>query len=68
MANARFNTHENAVVWTLSEFCERYGISDSTTRREIRDGKLMALKYGTLLRIEKTEAARWFNAKREAAA
>lgn len=48
-----------AVLITIAEFCEIYGVSRSTAYRLINDGTLPLVKIGRASRIRSSDAEAW---------
>jgi excisionase family DNA binding protein len=46
-------------TYSIPEFVETYGVSRSATYREIRDGRLNAVKVGRRTMIRATDADAW---------
>lgn len=47
------------ILWRINDFRKAHGISRSTAYNLIRDGKLVAVKQGTVTLIPETEAEKW---------
>lgn len=52
-------TPATPILWRINDFRKAHGISRATTYNLIRDGKLKALKQGTVTLIPETEAEKW---------
>jgi excisionase family DNA binding protein len=55
------NTSHSKVAYTVSEFCDLYGISRSLTYSELRAGRLTARKIGRRTLILKADADAWLS-------
>jgi len=51
---------EEAEVYRVSEFCQRYKISRTSLYKEVNEKRLRLIKRGRRTLIARIEAERWF--------
>ena len=49
-------------LYTVTEFCEAYGIGRTTFYREVGEGKLRVVKIGAATRVRRADAEAWADA------